>query len=511
MTGDLPEASGEEAQATGGEGPAATSGGEPRASDGEPRASGPLDGRFVLLGITGSIAAYKAVELLRLLTGAGARVQVLMTRAATAFVGPLTLETLSGRAVMRDPLELLPDERIGHIVAAGNADAIVVAPATAHWLGSMANGLADDVITATCLATSAPVVVAPAMDGHMYAHPATRANVERLRAFGYTIVEPGVGALASGQTGPGRLAELDQIVAAVERAIREREGSQARESSPSAASSDDPPSAVPAASSSASVSTGNRARDLDGWRIVVTAGGTAEPIDPVRFIGNRSSGKMGVAIAGAATERGAAVTLIVGSTSVPLPTGVRVVVAPTTADMRHAVLEAIPGSDALVMAAAVADFRPAHASARKLTRDAGLALELEPTEDILAEASAWAHAQPSSAGDHPRPLLVGFAAETGALDRAVEKAARKGVDLMVANDVSEPGSGFGTDTNRVTLIVPGEAPEPWPQLSKVEVAHRLLDRMANIRNGAGRAVGASSAASAGTRSTSRSGRAEEDQ
>ncbi len=420
----------------------------------------PLEGRLVLLGVCGSIAAYKSGELVRQLLAAGAEVQVLMTHSATQFIGPLTLETLSHRAVMRDPLELLPDRRIGHIVAADAADAVLVAPATAHWLGSMANGLAGDVITATCLATDAPVVVAPAMDGGMYMHPATRANIERLRGFGYAIVEPAVGALASGQVGQGRLAEPADLVAAVVAAIG---GSQVR--------APDPAVRPPLAQATT--------HDLADWHIVVTAGGTAEPIDPVRFIGNRSTGRMGVAIAEAALARGARVTLIHGMTSVALPAGAQLVDAPTTAAMREAVLAALPSADALVMAAAVADFRPRQVADAKLGRGAGLTLELKPTEDILAEASALAHAQ-AGAGQG-RPVLVGFAAETGSLERAPDKAARKRVDLLVANDVAEPGSGFGTTTNRVTIIAPDQPPEPWPQLTKLEVAHRLLDRVVALR------------------------------
>jgi phosphopantothenoylcysteine decarboxylase/phosphopantothenate--cysteine ligase len=361
---------------------------------------------------------------------------------------------------MLDPLELLPDQRIGHIVAADTADVVLVAPATAHWLGAMANGLSSDVITAICLATEAPVVVAPAMDGGMYAHPATRANVETLRGFGYAIVEPGEGPLASGAVGRGRLAELSDLIDAVITAIGDRPVR--------APGAERPPLAATA-----------RPQDLDGWHVVVTAGGTAEPIDPVRYIGNRSTGRMGVAIAEAALARGARVTLIHGMTSVPLPESARLVDAPTTARMRDAVLAALPDADALVMAAAVADFRPKHAADIKLGRGAGLTLELEPTEDILAEAATVAYRRVDAGRD--RPVLVGFAAETGSLERAPEKAARKRADLLVANDVSEPGSGFGTVTNRVTLIRPGSPPEPWPQLTKVEVAHRLLDEVVALR------------------------------
>ena len=437
--------------------------------------SGSLEGRLILLGVTGSIAAYKAAELVRLLSAAGADVQALMTHTAAQFIGPLTLETLSRRPVMLDPLELLPDRRIAHIVAADTADAILVAPATARWLGAMANGLADDVVTATCLASAAPVVVAPAMDGEMYAHPATRGNVERLRGFGYDIVEPEVGPLASGQTAQGRLAQPDTILAALEAAVA---GRPIREPDPLLR----PPRAD---------LTLGRDHDLAGWHIVVTVGGTAEPIDPVRFIGNRSSGRMGVAVAEAALARGARVTLIHGATSVPLPEPALLVEAPTTAQMRAAVLAALDDADALVMAAAVADFRPRQASATKLTRRAGLSLDLEPTEDILAEASALARSRPGSTRRSllGRPILVGFAAETGSLGRAPEKAARKGVDLLVANDVSRAGSGFGTETNEVTLITPGQPPEPWPSMSKRAVADRLLDRVLALH----RAAGASSA------------------
>jgi phosphopantothenoylcysteine decarboxylase/phosphopantothenate--cysteine ligase len=234
-------------------------------------------------------------------------------------------------------------------------------------------------------------------------------------------------------------------------------------------------------------SPGSFERDLVGWHVVVSAGGTAEPIDPVRFIGNRSSGRMGIAIAEAALARGARVTLVRGMTSVEAPEAVEIVDTPTAAEMRRAVLEALPGADALVMAAAVADYRPRDAAAGKLARADGLTLELEPTEDILAEAAALAHAR--SSGDGVRPLIVGFAAETGSLDRVPEKAARKRVDLMVANDVSEPGSGFGSDTNRVTFLRPGLPPDPRPLASKSQVAHELLDRLLTIdaeRAGTGR-------------------------
>ena len=415
-----------------------------------------LDGRLVALGVTGSIAAYKAPELVRALQAEGAEVVALLTPAASRFVAPLALEALTRHPVEHDLMALLPDGRIGHIVIADSADAILVAPATAHWLGAMASGLAGDTVTATTLASTAPVVVAPAMDGEMYAHPATRANIERLRAFGYRIVEPESGSLASGAVGVGRLAEPARIVDAVIDAIGDR---AVRAPDPAAR----PPRATP-----------GRDADLEGRHVLVTAGGTAEPIDPVRFIGNRSTGRMGVAIAQAALDRGARVTLIVGHTSVPLPDVAEVVSVETTADLRRAVLSALPGADALVMAAAVADFRPRQAADRKLTRDQGLTLELEPTEDVLAEAGTLARGL-----DRP-PVLVGFAAETGSLDRAAAKLTRKGLDLLVANDVSEPGSGFGTETNRVSILDAGGGRDDLPLLAKREVADRLLDRVARL-------------------------------
>jgi phosphopantothenoylcysteine decarboxylase / phosphopantothenate---cysteine ligase len=420
--------------------------------------SGRLAGRLIALGVTGSIAAYKSVELLRLLQADGADVVVLLSPAATRFVAPLTFDALSRHTTESDLLSLLPDGRIGHIVAADTADAIVVAPATAHWLGAMAHGLAGDTVTATALASGAPVVVAPAMDGDMWSHPATQENVRRLRDdFGYTIVEPDAGPLASGQVSVGRLAELPRIVEAVVQAVGDR---PVRAPNPM----DRPPRIE-----------SPREADLTGRRVLITAGGTAEPIDPVRFIGNRSTGKMGVAIAEAAIERGASVTLVVGHVTAALPAEAAIVRVETTAEMRDAVLDILDTSDVLVMAAAVADFRPKRTATTKLSRDEGLTLELEPTEDILAGAAAAAGAPGSRT---PRPLLVGFAAETGSLERAADKLRRKGVDLLVANDVSEAGSGFGTDTNRVTILDAGGGEQALPLLAKRAVADILLDRVA---------------------------------
>jgi len=435
--------------------------------------AGRLDGRLIALGVTGSIAAYKAVELLQLLKAEGADVAVMLSPAATRFVGPLTFAALSRHPVETDILELLADGRIGHIVVADSADAIVVAPATAHFLGAMAHGLAGDVVTATVLASSAPVVVAPAMDGDMWTHPATRTNVARLRDdFGYRIVEPATGELASGQSGVGRLAELADIVKAVVAAV----GS-------GAVRAPEPDRRPP-------VVGGPRDADLTGRHIVVSAGGTREAIDPVRFIGNRSTGRMGAAIAAAALDRGAQVTVVAANLEVPLPDGVEVVRVESTANLRSALLrlthrpDGVAGFDALVMAAAVADFRPAvAASETKLERGDGLTLQLEPTPDVLAQIARIVRGTDSN-GDltaqavAPRPYLVGFAAESGSLDRAADKLQRKGVDLLVANDVAEAGSGFGSETNRVSILSADGERDDLPLLTKREVADRLLDRVA---------------------------------
>jgi phosphopantothenoylcysteine decarboxylase/phosphopantothenate--cysteine ligase len=427
--------------------------------------SGRLVGRRIALGITGSIAAYKAVELLRLFQTEGADVRVLMTPSAAAFIGPLTLETLSRHPVDVDVLALQADGRIGHISAANDVEAIVVAPATAHWLSSMAHGLAGDSITAACLATSVPVVVAPAMDGGMYAHPATQVNVARLLEFGYRIVEPELGPLASGMVGRGRLAALPRIVDATVAAL----------------SGVAPAPIAARAQIAAPAATLAPTRvDFAGRHVVVTAGGTVEPIDPVRFIGNRSTGKMGVAIAEDALDRGAAVTLILGNVSVDPPAGADVARVETAAEMQAALRALTPPEgpvfDVLVMVAAVADFRPKAASDRKIGRGSGMKLELDATPDLLAEVAERVRTGIRASGA-VHPILVGFAAETGSTDRAAEKLRAKGVDMLVANDVTEPGSGFGTDTNRVTIYYPKGAPEQLPMLSKREVAELLLDRI----------------------------------
>jgi phosphopantothenoylcysteine decarboxylase/phosphopantothenate--cysteine ligase len=392
----------------------------------------PLAGRRVVVGVSGSIAAYKAVSLVRLLAERGAVVDVAMTTGATAFVTPLTFASLTHRPVVSDVMALDPDEQIAHVELAEGADAIVLAPATANLLAELAAGLAGNAVTAMALASRAPVIVAPAMDAGMWTHPATLRNVETLRSFGHIIVEPEVGTLASGLTGVGRLADPDTIVGAVE-------------------------------------SLFSHAGELEGLHVVVTAGGTREPIDPVRFLGNRSSGKMGVAIAEAARDRGATVTLITGSMSVPAPRGVTSVDATTAAAMRTAVLRAAPSADILVMAAAVADFAPKRASSSKIKRDgAELQIDLVPNPDIVAEVGEMA--------DGVRPFLIGFAAETDDLEaNALSKLRDKGLDLIVGNRVGGPFDAIGSDDNKVTVFGAEGPLTDWPMLPKRQVAERLWD------------------------------------
>jgi phosphopantothenoylcysteine decarboxylase/phosphopantothenate--cysteine ligase len=424
-----------------------------------------LTGRLVVLGITGSIAAFKAPEIVRALRAEGADVQVLMTPAATRFVSPLTMRTLTGRAVDADLLDLLPDGRIGHIVAADSADAILVAPATAQWIGAMASGMAGDPVTATCLATTAPVIVAPAMDGEMWAHPATQANARRLMEdFGYTLVEPVHGALASGSEGAGRLAEASAIVATVIAAIG---ASPVRE--PDAARR---PPVVPAG-------------DLSGRRVVVTAGGTEEPIDAVRILANRSSGRQGIALAEAARDRGADVLLIAARVAVPLPEGVEIVRVATVAELSAALDAALlpppdgratSSVDALIAAAAVSDFRMRGGpSTEKLRRDGDLTLTLEPTPDLLAGIAKRLGARATR-----QTKLIGFSAESGATKRAAEKLKAKDLDLIVANDVTAPGIGFESAENRAEILdVDGGISIVGPAPKRV-VADAILDRLAAL-------------------------------
>ncbi len=394
-----------------------------------------VKGKFIVLGVTGSIAVYKVVELARRLTQAGATVQVVMTPGATQFVQPLTFQALTYRPVEVEMFGTFDDRATGHVAMGQQADVVVIAPATAHTIARLANGFADDLIGTTVLAAHAPLVIAPAMETHMWANPATQANVDALRERGATIVEPESGELASGQIGQGRLASLE----AIERAIED----------------------VLATSSM-----------LAGRRIVVTAGPTLEPIDPVRVVTNRSSGKMGYAIAEAARRAGAEVRLITGPTALRAPVGVSIVRIETASELADAVLAALPGADVVIMAAAVADYRPATPSYQKLKkRDAGdeVLLTLVRNPDVLEAIVAKSD---------PRTLVVGFKAETGeAVAEARRMLREKKLDLVVANDVTAVGSEFGSDTDQVTLVTAGGA-ETLPLLPKREVARRLVAKIA---------------------------------
>lgn len=395
----------------------------------------PLTGRRIVLGVTGSIAAYKAAEIASGLTQLGAEVDVILTGAAGQFVTPLTFRSLTLRPVysdMYDPDTVLAEQ---HVALARSADVIVIAPATATAMAKLATGLADDLLSLTVLATTAPVLIAPAMDSQMYLNAATQANVAILEERGFYFVGPAFGRLASGHVGPGRLTTPAEILGAVRQAV-------------------------------------GRHGDLAGKRLVVTAGGTQEAIDPVRYVGNISSGKMGYALAEAARDRGAGVTLVSAPSSLPAPYGVTVVPVRRAAEMRDAVLEACNSADAVVMAAAVADFQPATVSEQKIKKREGmegLTLELVRTPDILAELK-------------PRRLVkVGFAAETNdLLANAREKLERKGLDLIAANDVSATDAGFGVDTNRVTLISRDGATDSLPLMSKYEAANAILDRVSAL-------------------------------
>lgn len=393
-----------------------------------------LRDKTILLGVTGSIAAYKAAMLASQLTQAGARVDVVMTREATLFISALTFESLTHRHVVTDVMALLPDSQIGHVAMAQRADIFVIAPATAHTLAKLAHGLADDAVSATALDTRASLVLAPAMETGMWEHAATQENVAKLAARGAVIVEPGVGRLASGASGRGRLADLDDIIDTI-RAVLGRGG------------------------------------DLAGRKVVVTAGGTQEPIDPVRVIANHSSGKMGFALAESARDRGARVTLIASATNLRVPRGIEFISAPSAAEMRDAVLREISDADALVMAAAVADFRPAHAAEQKIKKGNAetLTLELVRNPDILLQVS-------SLATRHSPLVVVGFAAETDdLLANARAKLESKKLDLIVANPVP---SAFGSDIDQATLIERGGAVTELPPLAKEELAEKILDFVA---------------------------------
>ena len=394
-----------------------------------------LRGRFIVLGVTGSIAAYKTVELARRMTQAGATVQVVMSRSAAEFVRPLTFQALTYRPVEMEMFQIQDERAAGHVAMGRQADVVVIAPATAHVLARLAHGFSDDLIATTVLATDAPIVLAPAMETHMWQNAATQANVATLRDRGMRIVEPESGPLASGDVGPGRLASLERIEAAVAEALRVTQA-------------------------------------LSGRRVIVTAGPTLEPIDPVRFVSNRSSGKMGYAIAAAAADAGAEVFLVSGPTALRAPAGTQLVPVETAEQMRDAVLGLLENADAVVMAAAVADYRPIEMQERKIKkRDAGKQLDLRMTEnpDILKAIVASRRAG---------AIVVGFKAETGdATAEAGRMLREKKLDLVVANDVSDPGSVFGSDTDRVTFVS-ADGVEALPLLAKTEVARRLVEKLA---------------------------------
>jgi len=410
--------------------------------------SAPLQTRKVTVGVCGGIAAYRAVELVRALQQADLDPHVVMTEAAEQFVTPLTFAAISGHRVVTslwtgpEVPEGTPASSIEHIEEAQTTAALIIVPATANILAKLANGIADDFLTTMYLATPAPVIIAPAMNVVMWNHPAVQANVTALRSRGNTLVEPGAGYLACGMEGSGRLAELPQIVAAVEVAL---------------ASSDKP-------------------RDLELETVLITAGGTREPIDGVRFLGNRSSGRMGYALAEEALSRGARVILVSAATALPVPTGVEFLPVSTAAEMRNAVLTALPRATLVLKAAAVADFRPAQVAPGKLQRTASLTLTLEPTEDIVAEVVAR---------KSPGTLVIAFAAEipepgTNATVRAREKMRRKGVDAIVVNDVSTPGLGFDSDQNAGAMLFADHEID-LPPMSKRHMAARILDQVATLR------------------------------
>jgi phosphopantothenoylcysteine decarboxylase / phosphopantothenate---cysteine ligase len=393
----------------------------------------------VALGVSGGIAAYKAAEIVRLLADRGIRVQVIMTKAAEEFLRPLTFAALSGEKVITDmfaagtePANL--DSAIEHIQVAGSIDALLVAPATADILGKFAQGIANDFLTTLYLATTAPVVVAPAMNLNMWSHPATQANLEVLKKRGVRVVEPGTGYLACGMTGPGRLAENQAIVDATLEAL-------------------------------------GASPDLTGETVLITAGPTREKIDPVRYLSNRSSGRMGYAMAEAALRRGARVLLITGPTQLTPPRAAEVVAVESAEEMRQAVLEKLSEATIVIKAAAVADYRPKAVEPQKIKRAGGLTLDLEPTADILLEVARRKRSQ----------IVIGFAAETeNVREHARKKLTAKSLDAIVVNDVSQKGIGFDSERNAVTIITADETIEV-PENSKWEIAHRVLDQVVRLR------------------------------
>ncbi|RLC56072.1 MAG: bifunctional phosphopantothenoylcysteine decarboxylase/phosphopantothenate--cysteine ligase CoaBC [Chloroflexi bacterium] len=391
-----------------------------------------LTDKQIVLGVTGSIAAYKAPDLASKLTQAGAAVDVAMTESATRFVAPITFQSVTGRRAHHNMWDEASETAELHVVLARRADLMVIAPATASTIARLAHGLADDLVSLTALATRAPLLVAPAMDTHMWEHAATQANVATLRSRGVSFVGPEEGRLASGQMGTGRMSEVPLLLGAVRNLL-------------------------------------GQSGDLTGKKIVVSAGGTREAIDPVRFVGNESSGKMGFAVAEAARDRGASVVLVSGPAALPDPYGVDVQRVRSATQMRDAVVAACEGANALIMAAAVADYQPAEPVGEKIKRKGRetLSLQLAPTPDILAEVG------------RPQGLVkVGFAAESQDLvANARAKIESKGLDLIVANDITATDAGFSVDTNRVLVIDSNGEQEEWPLMTKYEVAWRILDKV----------------------------------
>ena len=394
----------------------------------------------VALGVSGGIAAYKAAEIVRLLQERGIRVQVIMTRAAQEFVRPLTFAALSGEKVITDMFAAgkeTPniDSAVEHIAVAQSIDALLVAPATADVIAKFAQGIANDFLSTLYLATTAPVVVAPAMNVNMWNHPATQANLEILKKRSVRVVEPGTGYLACGMTGPGRLAENEEIVAATLEAL-------------------------------------GASQELSGETVLITAGPTREKIDPVRYLTNRSSGRMGYALAEAALRRGARVLLISGPTALTPPGGTEVTQVECAEEMRQAVMKLLPQATIVIKTAAVADYRPKSAQPQKIKRSGPMNLELEPTADILSEIARHKQAQ----------IVIGFAAETqNALENARKKLASKSLDAIVVNDVSREGVGFDSDRNAVTIITQHDVVDV-PETTKWEVAQRVLDEIVRLRD-----------------------------
>jgi phosphopantothenoylcysteine decarboxylase/phosphopantothenate--cysteine ligase len=391
-----------------------------------------LNNKTIILGITGSIAAYKAAEIASQLTQAGAKVNVIMTEEAIQLISPVAFRAITGRPVVTEMFDLASEFSIEHVSLAKSADIIVIAPATANIIAKLAAGIADDMLCCTVLATKAPVLIAPAMETNMYNNPVTQDNLSRLKARGFVIIAPATGWLASGKEGLGRLADINDIIGSIRQVL-------------------------------------GRGGDLAGKHIMVTAGGTQEPIDPVRYISNRSSGKMGYALAEAARDRGAKVTLVTTLTSLPEPVGVDVVEVNTAQEMHQAVENVTSQADALIMAAAVADYRPLKAVKDKIKKGkAGLTLELECIPDILGTVK----------GNFAK---VGFAAEsTNLVENAKQKLKQKGLDLIVANDITASNSGFGTDTNRVTIIDREGKVDSLPLMPKREVADKILGRVSEL-------------------------------